>query len=217
MRAPFVIILLLSLSPSTWNWDAWDFRTLAHAFCWESVEKVRGGQCTQGPFAVSKSPVSCFLLPYIQFHSLLPSPASHLTVCVVVWCNEWPARLLTQVRSSDKERVLLRAHPLPLSHPLPSSSPPQLLIFPPAAASILLQSQPFCRTQPGTYSSCLFYQQPVNKTRGLPSGYLECHPAGSSKKCNMGDQNILGETQKNDALTEDNRQWVGFELPEPGN
>ena len=32
---------------------------------------------------------------------------------------------------------------------------------------------------------------------------------------NMGDQNILGETQKNEALTEDNRQWVGLELPEP--
>lgn len=105
--------------------------------------------------------------------------------------------------------------PPPIST-LPPSSPLLLLIFPPAAASILLQSQSFCRTQPGTHYSCLFYQQPINKTRGLPSGYLECHPAGSSKKCNMGDQNILGETQKNEALTEDNRQWVGFGLPEPG-
>lgn len=135
MRAPFVIILLLSLNPSTWNWDAWDFLTLAHAFCWESVEKVRGGQCTQGPFAVSNSPVSCFLLPYIQFHSLLPSPASHLTVCVVVWCNEWPARLLTQVRSSEKERVLLRVHSLPLSH--------RLLPLPPTTAADLPTSSSF--------------------------------------------------------------------------
>ena len=33
---------------------------------------------------------------------------------------------------------------------------------------------------------------------------------------NMGDQNILGETQKNEALAEDNRQCVGLELPEAG-
>lgn len=88
-------------------------------FLLESAEKVG--------WATHTRPLRCLTLRFLAFCCPISSstafslPQPHISQCV--WCNEWPARLPTQARSSEKVRVLLRALPLPRLTPSPPLRP----------------------------------------------------------------------------------------------